>query len=96
MSSHPGHSQAWDPHLWLKVDDTSLKSCRHCDTQEGWVCSDKNHTGQRPGGGRGCREQGGPENLQVCQSSFVIAKSKPKAKHHGEVSAGQAECVRGI
>lgn len=68
-----------DPHLWLKVADTSLKSSRGWDAREGWqwLCRDKNHAGQQPGGDGGCRELG-PENLSTCQSSFIIGKENRK------------------
>ena len=38
-----------DPHLRLKVADTSLKSSRCWDAREGWrwLCRDKNHTGKK-------------------------------------------------
>lgn len=82
QSSREKHAvyQNWiDPHLWLKVADTWLKSSRGWDAREGWqwLCRDKNHAGQQPGGDGGCRELG-PENLSTCQSSFIIGKENRK------------------
>ena len=92
-----------DPHLRLKVADTSLKSSRCWDAREGWrwLCRDKNHTGkkkknhtgQRPGGGGDCRGRG-PENLRTCQSSFVIGKANRKRSIME--NSGQTGCVSEI
>lgn len=100
MSSRSGHSQAWDPHLWLKVDDTSLKSCRHCDAQEGWlavtrITLDSGRAGAGAAESRGalriCKRVKAVLSLQKQTEGEASRRSQCKA---GRVCQGDLICFR--